>query len=163
MERQQRRRKQLPDDIQGQRGYRTLKEETLDRTVWATRFGIGYGPVVREVQKRTSVTYVASTSQHVAVTQNYLHYSCYLIFRNKSRLRHYVLSHTVRPLLHHLRDKLPPVEFLHKNSASSLRYRCFVLWLSQSKLRINQIIRYMHISSKHNYIIQWLSSIHTNS
>jgi hypothetical protein len=25
-----------------------LKEEALDRTVWRTRFGSGYGPVVRE-------------------------------------------------------------------------------------------------------------------
>jgi hypothetical protein len=32
-----------------------LKEEALDRTLWRTRFGRGYGPVVRQItewQKR---------------------------------------------------------------------------------------------------------------
>ena len=29
------------------KGYRKLKEETLDRTLCRTRFGRGYGPVVR--------------------------------------------------------------------------------------------------------------------
>jgi hypothetical protein len=43
--RQGRRRKQLPDDMKGTRGYWKLKEEALDRTVWRTGFGKGYGPV----------------------------------------------------------------------------------------------------------------------
>jgi hypothetical protein len=43
-----RRRKQLLDDLKAKRKYRKLKEEALDRTVWRTRFGRGYGPVVRE-------------------------------------------------------------------------------------------------------------------
>jgi hypothetical protein len=55
------------------------KEETLDRTVWATRYGISYGSVVREAQKGTNVKYVASESQHVAVIQNYLRYSCCIL------------------------------------------------------------------------------------
>jgi hypothetical protein len=42
------RRKQLPDDIKEKRIYWKLKEETLDRTLWRTRFGRGYGPVVRQ-------------------------------------------------------------------------------------------------------------------
>jgi hypothetical protein len=29
-----------------------MKEKALDRTLWKTRFGRGYGPVVRETTKR---------------------------------------------------------------------------------------------------------------
>jgi hypothetical protein len=43
-----RRRKQLMHDLKENRGYWKLKEEALDRTVWRTRFGRGYGPVVRQ-------------------------------------------------------------------------------------------------------------------
>jgi hypothetical protein len=43
-----RRRKQLLDDLKEKRRYWQLKEEELDRTVWRTRFGRGYGPVVRQ-------------------------------------------------------------------------------------------------------------------
>jgi len=41
-----RRRKQLLDGLKEKRGYRKLKEEELDRTLWRVRFGRGYGPVV---------------------------------------------------------------------------------------------------------------------
>jgi hypothetical protein len=43
-----RRRKQLLDDLKEKRGYWKLKEEALDRTLWRSRFGRGYGPVVRQ-------------------------------------------------------------------------------------------------------------------
>jgi hypothetical protein len=43
-----RRRKKLLDDLMEKRGYWKLKEEALDRTPWRTRFGRGYGPVVRQ-------------------------------------------------------------------------------------------------------------------
>jgi hypothetical protein len=43
-----RRRKQLLDELKGKRGYWKLKEEALDRTLLSTRFGRGYGPVVRQ-------------------------------------------------------------------------------------------------------------------
>jgi hypothetical protein len=43
-----RRRKQLLDDLKVKKIYWKLKEEALDRTLWKTRFGRGYGPVVRE-------------------------------------------------------------------------------------------------------------------
>jgi hypothetical protein len=43
-----RRRKQLLDDLKEKRRYWKLKEEAVDRTVWRTRFGRGYGPVVRQ-------------------------------------------------------------------------------------------------------------------
>jgi hypothetical protein len=41
-------RKQLLDDLKEKRRYWKLKEEALDRTLWRTRFGRGYGPVVRQ-------------------------------------------------------------------------------------------------------------------
>jgi hypothetical protein len=42
------RRKQLLDDLKGRRRYWNLKEETLDRTLWRTCFGRGYGPVAKQ-------------------------------------------------------------------------------------------------------------------
>jgi hypothetical protein len=38
-----RRRKQLLDDLKEKRRYWKLKEEALDRTLWRTSFGRGYG------------------------------------------------------------------------------------------------------------------------
>ena len=38
---------QLLDDLKGNRGYWKLKTGALDHTLWRTRFGRGYGPVVR--------------------------------------------------------------------------------------------------------------------
>jgi hypothetical protein len=43
-----RRCEQLLDDIEEKKGHWKLKEEALDRTVWRTCFGRGYGPVVRQ-------------------------------------------------------------------------------------------------------------------
>jgi hypothetical protein len=43
-----RRCKQLLDDLKEKRRYWELKEEALYRTLWRTRFGRGYGPVVRQ-------------------------------------------------------------------------------------------------------------------
>jgi hypothetical protein len=43
-----RRRKRLLVDVKGKRGYWKLKKEALDRTLWRTRFGRGYGSVVRQ-------------------------------------------------------------------------------------------------------------------
>jgi hypothetical protein len=42
-----RRRKQLLDDLREKRRYWKLKGEALGCTLWRTRFGRGYGPVVR--------------------------------------------------------------------------------------------------------------------
>jgi hypothetical protein len=42
-----RRRKQLLDDLKEKRRYWKLKAEALDRTLWRSRFGRGYGAVVR--------------------------------------------------------------------------------------------------------------------
>ena len=43
-----RRCRKLLDDLKERRGYSHSKEETLDRTMWRTRFGRGFGPVVRQ-------------------------------------------------------------------------------------------------------------------
>jgi len=43
-----RRRKQLFEDLKDKRGYWTLKEEALDRTLWRTRCGRGCGALVRQ-------------------------------------------------------------------------------------------------------------------
>jgi hypothetical protein len=46
-----RRRKQLLDDIEETRRYWKLNEEALDITLWRTRFGRSYGPVLRQTTK----------------------------------------------------------------------------------------------------------------
>jgi hypothetical protein len=47
-DRQGRRNKQLLEDLKEKSRYWKLKEEALDRTLWRTRFGRDYGPVVRQ-------------------------------------------------------------------------------------------------------------------
>jgi hypothetical protein len=42
------RRKKLLDDLKEKRGYWKLKAEALDRSQWRSRFGRGYGPIVRQ-------------------------------------------------------------------------------------------------------------------
>ena len=44
-----RRRKKLLDDLKDRRGYRQLKEDALDSTMWKNRFGRGSEPVVRQI------------------------------------------------------------------------------------------------------------------
>jgi len=46
-----RKRRKLLDDLKERRGYSHLKEEVLDRTMWRTRFGRGFEPVVRQTTK----------------------------------------------------------------------------------------------------------------
>jgi hypothetical protein len=46
--RRRRRRKQLLDDLKEKRRYWKFKEETLNRTLWRSRYGRGYGPVLRQ-------------------------------------------------------------------------------------------------------------------
>jgi hypothetical protein len=43
-----RRRRKLLDDLKERRGYCHLKEEALDRTIWRSGFGRGFGSVVRQ-------------------------------------------------------------------------------------------------------------------
>jgi hypothetical protein len=56
--RQGRTRKQLLDDLKEKRRYWKWKEEALDRTVWRTRFGRGYGPVVRQTTEWKEYIYI---------------------------------------------------------------------------------------------------------
>jgi hypothetical protein len=46
-----RRCRKLLDDLKERRGYSHLKEEALDHTMWRSRFGRGFGPVVRQTNK----------------------------------------------------------------------------------------------------------------
>jgi len=50
-----RRCRKLLDDCKERRGYSHLKEEPLGRTMWRADFGRGFGPVVRQSTKRTSL------------------------------------------------------------------------------------------------------------
>jgi hypothetical protein len=43
-----RRCKQMMDDLKEKRRILEIEREVLDRSVWRTRFGRGYGPVVRQ-------------------------------------------------------------------------------------------------------------------
>jgi hypothetical protein len=52
MGRQGRRRKKLMYDLAGKRGYSKLREEAVDRSVWISGSGTGYGPVVRQTTQR---------------------------------------------------------------------------------------------------------------
>jgi hypothetical protein len=47
MGRQGKRCKQLLNDLKEKREYFKLKEEALDHTMWRTRSGRGYGPVIK--------------------------------------------------------------------------------------------------------------------
>jgi len=46
-----RRRRKLLDDLKEGRGYSHSKEEVLDRIMGRSRFGRGFGPVVRQATK----------------------------------------------------------------------------------------------------------------
>jgi hypothetical protein len=48
MGRRGRRRKKLLDDLRDKWGYWKFNEETVDHTVWTTRFRRSYGPVARQ-------------------------------------------------------------------------------------------------------------------
>jgi hypothetical protein len=51
-----RRRKQPLDDIKETTGCWKLKDKTLTWTLWRTRFGRGYGPVLRTITGRINVS-----------------------------------------------------------------------------------------------------------
>jgi hypothetical protein len=69
MGRRGRRCKQLLNVLKEIKGYWELKEEALDRTLWRTRFGRSYGPVLR--QNRVCI-YLSSTDL-CRVSQTHLH------------------------------------------------------------------------------------------
>jgi hypothetical protein len=53
-ERRGRRRKKLLDNLKETRGYCKLEEAALDRNVRRTRFGRGYGAVIRKMREITN-------------------------------------------------------------------------------------------------------------
>jgi hypothetical protein len=55
-----RRRKQIPDDVKEKGGYRKLKEEAVDRTLWRIHFGRGQVPVVRRTAVRMTTIIFSS-------------------------------------------------------------------------------------------------------
>jgi hypothetical protein len=48
-------RKQLLDDLKENRRYWKFEEEALDRTLWRTSFGRGYGPVLIQSADRMNI------------------------------------------------------------------------------------------------------------
>jgi len=51
MERGERRCKELLDDLTEKKGYRQLKKEAIDHTLWRTHFRRGYGFVIRQTRE----------------------------------------------------------------------------------------------------------------
>jgi hypothetical protein len=49
--RRRRERRKLLEKPKERRGYPQLKEKTLDRTMWRARFGRGFRPVLRQINK----------------------------------------------------------------------------------------------------------------
>ena len=50
-EKTSRRYKQLLDDLKETRRYWQLQKDLLGSTMWGTRFGRGYGPVIRQTNE----------------------------------------------------------------------------------------------------------------
>jgi hypothetical protein len=64
--RRRRRRRKLLGNLKERRGYSHLKEEALDRTMWRTRFGRSFGPVVKQTAKLMNILVVgASVSEEL--------------------------------------------------------------------------------------------------
>jgi hypothetical protein len=58
MIRRGKRRKELLADVKKTSRYQKLKQEASARTLWRTRFGWGYGPVVRQTTERMNAAYI---------------------------------------------------------------------------------------------------------
>ena len=69
--------KQLLDDLKETTGYWKFKEEALDRTVWRTRFGRGFGPVVRQLPDYMA-SHKAATFAFTAVITSDLNLSSHI-------------------------------------------------------------------------------------
>jgi hypothetical protein len=65
-----RRRKQLLDDLKEKRRYWKLKEEALDRTLSRTRFGRGYGPVVRQTAEWMKIERISDNKVRITVSDS---------------------------------------------------------------------------------------------
>jgi hypothetical protein len=63
-----RRYKKQLDDLKDRRGYSHLKEEVLDRTMWRSCFGRGFGPVIRQNTEWMKCIYVLFLSLWVLLS-----------------------------------------------------------------------------------------------
>ena len=79
MGRRGRRRKQLLDDLKAKTRYWKSEEEALDRTLWRTRFGTGYGPVVRQTTEGTKYNLCQTEYVVLLFTQFYVHNGMYSV------------------------------------------------------------------------------------
>jgi hypothetical protein len=68
-----RRRKQLLDDLREKRRYWNLEKEALDRTLWRTRFGRGYRPVIRQTTEWMNGPYSTNQSTSAQSTNSPSH------------------------------------------------------------------------------------------
>jgi hypothetical protein len=50
--------KQLLDDLKERTGCWELKQEAVDRSLWRTRFGRGYGPVIRQTRECMNLSWM---------------------------------------------------------------------------------------------------------
>jgi hypothetical protein len=66
-----RRRKQLLDDLKEKKRYWKLQEEALDRTLWRTRFGRGYGPVGRQTTEWMNLPQTACGKLNLFARHNF--------------------------------------------------------------------------------------------
>ena len=79
-----RRHKQLLDDLKEKTGYCKLTEEPLDRTLWRTRFGRSYGPVVRQTLEWMYVHTHTHTHTHTYI---YVYIYIYIVSKCDCRPR----------------------------------------------------------------------------
>jgi hypothetical protein len=87
-----RRRKQLLDDLKEKRIHWKLKEEALDRTLWRTRFGRGYGPVVRQTTEWNEITISPCSYFPVALPPVFGSWPPLTRLRNLTHFRHITLG-----------------------------------------------------------------------
>jgi len=59
------------DDLKENRGYWKLKKETLDHTLWGTRFGKIYGPIIRTHSEMNDITYATRYLTHCMKIRNF--------------------------------------------------------------------------------------------
>jgi hypothetical protein len=73
-----------------------LKEEALDRTLWKTRFGRGYGPVVRQITEWMNewISYEKFSVQESRVLPSVTHWIWILHSANSDIIIQYIAHET---------------------------------------------------------------------
>jgi hypothetical protein len=75
-ERRGRRYKQLLDDFKENTWSCKLKEEVVVHTIWRTRFGGGYGPLVRSTTERCWVERRGNLCSKVLIFLRFIYWHC---------------------------------------------------------------------------------------